>query len=185
MEHLGTVRLETERLDLRPFQLTDAPYLYKNWASDPEVVKYLTWSVHDSVNFSEKLIEQWIQNYRDLSHYHWAIVLKEIDEPIGSISVVDQKGTMVHIGYCMGKKWWNRGLMTEALREIVRFFLEDVGVYRVESEFDSRNIGSGRVMEKSGLIYEKEFKDKTISNLGPGTSVLMSINRKQWNERSV
>lgn len=187
MKHLGTVTLETDRLILRQFKPEDIPLAYKNWTSDTKIVPYLTWPVHDSVEVTEEIISEWIKNYKNPSFYQWSIVLKEIGEPIGSISVVDQSDdeSMVHIGYCLGSPWWNQGLMTEALREVLRFFFEDVGIKRLESEYDTRNPGSGRVMEKAGLIYDREFKGKEISNLGPGTSRLMSMNDKQWNQRSV
>lgn len=54
----------------------------------------------------------------------WAIVLKEINEPIGTISAVDVDNATekIHIGYCLGSKWWNIGLMSEALKVVIKFF---------------------------------------------------------------
>ena len=49
MEHKGTVTLETPRLILRRLTLADAEPMYRNWASDPEVTKFLTWPTHSSV----------------------------------------------------------------------------------------------------------------------------------------
>ena len=43
MRHCGTQLLETERLILRRFEIGDAEAMYRNWASDPDVTKYLTW----------------------------------------------------------------------------------------------------------------------------------------------
>ena len=85
--------------------------------------------------------------------YQWAITLKENgEEPIGSISVVskDDSIEMVHIGYCIGRKWWHRGVTSEALKEVIRFFMEDVQVNRVESRHDPRNANSGKVMKNAG-----------------------------------
>ena len=48
MQHCGTKRLETERLILRRYVSEDAAAVYKNWASDDEVTKYLTWPTHKS-----------------------------------------------------------------------------------------------------------------------------------------
>ena len=56
MKHLGTKVLETKRLILRPFTISDAPAMYKNWASDDEVTKFLTWPSHASVQVSEEVI---------------------------------------------------------------------------------------------------------------------------------
>ena len=48
MKHLGSKVLTTERLVLRPFRADDAEAMFNNWASDPEVTKYLTWTPHKS-----------------------------------------------------------------------------------------------------------------------------------------
>ena len=50
MKHCGTQIIETERILLRRFSKDDAEAMYRNWASDPEVTKYLTWPAHISVN---------------------------------------------------------------------------------------------------------------------------------------
>lgn len=50
MKHLGTKKLETKRLILRRFEIEDANAMYKNWASDLEVSKYLTWPPHSSIH---------------------------------------------------------------------------------------------------------------------------------------
>ena len=153
MKHLGTVTLETERLILRRFESSDAEAMFNNWASDAEVTKFLTWPAHSDVSVSKAVIGSWIPLYNNLNHYSWAIVLKEISQPIGSIAVVDQRDDirMVHIGYCIGRKWWRQGYASESLAELIRFFFEDVGVNRIESRHDPRNPNSGKVMQKCGL----------------------------------
>lgn len=108
MKHCGTQHLETERLILRRFESKDAVAMYKNWASDDDVTKYLMWQTHSSPEVSQCVTESWVNSYCDDKFYQWAIVLKDgVDEPIGSISVVNMNEavSMVHIGYCIGKKW--------------------------------------------------------------------------------
>jgi ribosomal-protein-alanine N-acetyltransferase len=61
---------------------------------------------------------------------------------------------MVHIGYCVSRAWWRRGVTSEALGAVIQFFFEEVGVNRVESRHDPRNPNSGRVMLKCGMKYE-------------------------------
>ena len=88
MNHLGTKRLYTERLILRPFVKDDAEPMFNNWANDSEVTKYLTWPPHNSVEITKRVLSDWISAYSDPRTYQWAIVPKELDEPIGSISAV-------------------------------------------------------------------------------------------------
>ena len=148
MHHIGTQVLSTERLTLRPFTLADAPAMFRNWASDPEVTKYLTWPTHPDVETSEKVLREWVALYREPDFYQWAIVPKDYDEPIGSIAAVrvDNNVQSVHIGYCIGRRWWRQGYTSEAMQEMLRFFFEDVGVNRIDSRHDPRNPNSGRVM---------------------------------------
>jgi ribosomal-protein-alanine N-acetyltransferase len=168
MTHKGTVKLETERLILRRFAPDDVEAMYRNWASDPEVTKYLMWPTHSDVSVSKEVIDSWLPLYKSLNHYSWAIVLKELGEPIGSIAAVRQTDEikMVHIGYCIGRKWWNCGYTSEALAELVRFFFEDVGVNRIESRHDPRNPNSGKVMVKCGLKYEGTMRQNDTNNQG-------------------
>ena len=107
MKHCGTQRIETERLLLRRFLIEDADAMYHNWASDPEVTKFLTWQSHDSVETSSEILEDWIFNYNDNYYYNWAIVLKNHgSDPIGNIAAnsINDDISMIHLGYCLGKK---------------------------------------------------------------------------------
>jgi RimJ/RimL family protein N-acetyltransferase len=60
----------------------------------------------------------------------------------------------LEFGYVMARAWWGQGLMTEALTEIVRWGLSQPAIFRISAVCDVDNIGSARVMEKSGLICE-------------------------------
>ncbi|MGF0110246.1 GNAT family N-acetyltransferase [Clostridium sp. SGI.024] len=169
MKDLGTKTIETERLILRRFKMEDAEAMYKNWASDAEVTKFLTWPPHSSNEVTKKVLQDWINNYEKDDFYQWAIILKENgEEPIGTISVVDkdEEVNMVHIGYCIGTKWWNRGVTSEALMAIIKFFIKEVGVNRVESRHDPNNPNSGKVMMKCGMKYEGTMRQADINNQG-------------------
>jgi ribosomal-protein-alanine N-acetyltransferase len=73
---------------------------------------------------------------------------------------------MVHIGYCIGKKYWNQGITSEALNRIIKFFFEEVGVNRIESRHDPNNPNSGKVMKKCGMKYEGTIRQADINNQG-------------------
>ena len=169
MKHLGTKVLETKRLILRPFTISDAPAMYKNWASDDEVTKFLTWPSHASVQVSEEVIADWVSHYEEGNYYSWAIVCKENGaEPIGSIAAVSQNEQIrtAEIGYCMGKSWWGKGIMAEALVEVIRFFMEEVEFNRVSARHDANNPNSGKVMQKSGMHYVGIMRQADMNNQG-------------------
>jgi len=183
MKHMGTRELESDRLILRRFSLDDDKAMYNNWANDPEVTKYLRWPHHETVDISRMVLEDWTSQYGRAGYYQWAIVLKgNGKEPIGCIGVVgsDEATKMVHIGYCLGKRWWRQGIMSEALALLVKFFFEEVGMNRVESQHDPKNPNSGKVMVKCGLQYEGTRRDADWSNQGICDSAMYAILAKDY-----
>lgn len=183
MNHKGTLRIDTENLILRKFKLSDAEAMYKNWASDSEVTKFLTWNPIDSVEVSKSIIEGWVDEYKNNNIYQWAIVPKNNgDEPIGAISVVrqDEEVSMVQVGYCIGRQWWNKGITSEALSALIKFFINEVNVNRIEARFDPRNLNSGKVMMKCGMKYEGTMRKADKNNQGICDSVMYSLLAEEY-----
>ena len=168
MKHLGTKQIETSRLLLRRFVPEDAQAMYANWASDPEVTKYLTWPTHTGVEVSQAVLADWVSHYGEENYYQWAIVPKELGQPIGSIAAVHMNDRVgrVEIGYCIGKNWWHQGIMSEALGAVIDFFLIEVGANRVEACHDPHNPHSGAVMAKCGMSFEGIQRQAGINNQG-------------------
>ena len=169
MKHCGTQTLETKRLILRRFTVRDADAMYTNWASDPEVTRYLTWPAHSGVETSRAVLADWTAAYAQESCYQWAIVLKDrADEPVGSIGAVDVSDDIaaVQIGYCLGRRWWHQGIMSEALGAVMDFFFDAVGCNRVAGRHDPRNPHSGMVMQKCGMKYEGTQRSADRNNQG-------------------
>lgn len=182
MNHKGTTIIETERLILRPFTMSDAEPMYRNWASDPEVTKYLTWPTHSSMEVSEKVLESWCPHNEDVENYQWAIVLKEINEPIGSIAVVKLNNDIesADIGNCMGRNWWGQEIMPEALTAIIDFFFNEVGLNRIAAAHDVNNPKSGRVMQKAGMTYEGTWRAAGRNNIGVVDEAWYSILKNEY-----
>ena len=182
MKHLGTKRMETARLVLRPFVKEDAPAMYRNWASDPEVTKFLSWPTYKTVDTAYEILNIWVSQYRDDTFYQWAIELKEIGEVIGSISVVnfDERVDMAEIGFCIGRSWWGQGIMTEAFQAVIDFLFGEVGVLRIEAGHDPNNPTSGAVQRKCGLKYEGTLRRSIRSNQGITDKTVMAILKEEW-----
>ena len=169
MKHLGTKRLETGRLILREFTFEDAQAMYDNWVNDDEVIKYLMWPKHSCVEDTKIVLGDWIVQYKKKDYYQWAIALKDDPmNPIGSIGVVhnDHRTKMGHIGYCISRSLWNKGITSEALAEVIKFLILEVGMNRIESRHDPRNINSGKVMMKCGMKCEGTMRQADWNNQG-------------------
>lgn len=179
----GTVNLTTKRLCLRRFSKNDAKHMYENWASNPKVTRYVTWFPHKSVEETQNIINNWVNEY-SLSHvYQWAIELKEISEPIGSIGVVrmNEDKQSCEMGYCIGEKFWNKGYTSEALSAILQFLFEEVGFNRIAACHDVRNPNSGKVMEKCGLQYEGTMREVGFTKEGDKLTLsYYSILKREW-----
>lgn len=181
MNHIGTQYIETERLILRQFALADAQAMFDNWASDGEVTKFLTWPTHADVSVTEGILGEWVSQYGDDIYYNWAIVLKEHGpEPVGNINVAHwhENGDTPEIGYCMGRRWWHRGIMTEALGAVLDFLFERVGVEQIAALHDTNNPHSGGVMRKCGMTFQGIREKSDRNNQGVCDAAHYSIERE-------
>ena len=182
MNHLGTQSLETKRLILRPFTEADAPAMFRNWASDPLVTEYLIWSAYTAESDVADYLRSVVKQYERADCYEWAIVLKELGEPVGSIGVVNLREMIeaAEIGYCIGRRWWRRGIVPEAVTAVMRFLFEQVGVNRIEAKHDVRNPASGTVMKKCGMTYEGTLRQGARYNQGLCDAALYSILKEEF-----
>ena len=182
MNHFGTRTIETPRLILRQFTEQDAEPMFRNWANDPEVTKYLTWVPHPNVDVTRAIIKMWTDSYKDPEFYQWAIVPKDLGEPIGSISVVAMvnERNILSIGYCIGRKWWHQGITSEAFAALIKFGFEEMGANRIEARHNVNNPNSGKVMKKCGLSYEGTLRQAASDNTGLVDLSVWSILRSEY-----
>ena len=182
LTHKGTQTIETSRLTLRRAVCEDAEPMFRNWASDPEVTKYLTWPTYEKVETAHQILNLWASEYEKPNYYQWMIVLKELGEPIGSISVVRQNDRVeeAEIGYCIGSHWWHRGIVPEALTAVIMYLFEEVGMNRVAARHDPNNPNSGRVMRKCGMKYEGTHRACDRNNQGICDAAQYAILRSEW-----
>lgn len=160
-DYLKTKCIETERLLLRKVKKEDAEAMFNNWASDPEVTKYITWSTHENIEITKQIINFWLEEEQDPKTFRFMITLKNSCELIGSIDVVGYIDNNPEIGYCLSRKYWNKGFITEACKAFVKY-LFDKGYKQIVIEADVNNIASNRVIEKCGFTFshqeEKEHR---------------------------
>ncbi len=144
--------IETERLILREFKLGDEYEMFSNWASDPEVVKYLTWPIHENIEVTRSIIQSWVNQYQDPTTIRYGITLKDSGELIGGIDVVKYIDGVPEVGYCMAKKCWNKGIMTEVFSAF-KDYLFTLGFEKIMIRAEVPNIGSNRVIQKNGFQF--------------------------------
>jgi ribosomal-protein-alanine N-acetyltransferase len=181
--HKGTKELETERLILRRFTIGDVTQMFKNWASDAEVTKYLRWTPYTNVDDLRGYLEETIRHYKNPEMYYWAIQIKN-GECIGAINAqVSDNDFRAEIAYCIGRAFWGNGYMTEAAKEVIRFLFEEVGVNRIEAYHSVNNPGSGAVMKKAGMTWEGCSKQKYYCSMGFQDCDLYGIIKEDYERR--
>lgn len=145
-------RIAGPRLLLRLPVPDDARTLFLRVARDPEVTKYLLWTPHPNVAATRRVITERL-NVEDHART-WIIVQRHSDEIIGMISGRLSLRHSVEIGYCIGRRWWGKGLMSEALSMLIATLSADPDVYRVWATCHVDNERSVRLLERAGFTLE-------------------------------
>ena len=147
--------MQTERLVLRAWRESDAGELFR-YASDPDVGPIAGWPPHRSAEESLQVIREVFS-----SPQVFAICLKEKDAPVGCISLklngqtdMTEKDDECELGYWLGKPFWGRGLMPEAVREMLRHAFEDLKMQKVWAGYYEGNERSRRVQLRCGFRYQ-------------------------------
>ncbi|MGE1209620.1 GNAT family N-acetyltransferase [Bacillus pumilus] len=99
--------------------------------------------------------------------YMHGIFLNETDALIGTISLSSvERGPIegAWLGYVLDEKHGGKGYMTEAIRLIIDYAFEELHLHRIEAGVKPSNIGSIRVLEKSGFENEGLNRKKVKIN---------------------
>ena len=175
--------IETERLILRPFELTDLDDFFE-YASVEGTGEMAGWPHHDSRETSLGILEHFIAEDKT-----FAVCLKENGKVIGSLGVekygledklsefFSYKGR--EIGYVLSRDYWGRGLMPEAVKAVIDYLFDECGMdFLLCGHFDF-NRQSARVQEKCGFRpYRKLVMDTAMGTKEPGELSLMTNPRK-------
>jgi RimJ/RimL family protein N-acetyltransferase len=152
--------IKTNRLLLRPFQLSDANDVQR-LAGDFEIADTTLFIPHP---YENGVAEQWIRTHEEKfkqgQEFIFAITLRSTAELIGSIGlVINKKHEKAELGYWIGKPYWNKGYATEAAGVMLKFGFEDLELGRIHAHYFARNPASGKVMEKLGMQHEGTLRN--------------------------
>ena len=144
--------LSTERLTLRKIAVCDARDMFSYSCLD-EVTKYLLWDAHPTEEYTKNYIEYLQERYAAGDFYDFAIVSKETDRMIGTVgfTTFDLPNRSAEVGYVVSPSYQGRGYATEALKRLISFGFEILGLSRISAVCMDGNAASLRVMEKCGL----------------------------------
>lgn len=177
MNHSGTNIIETERLILRPFLISDCDDMLINWIANPKIQEEYGEPIYTTKADVNKLLETWIFNYRNLDFYRWAIIEKDCNQNIGQIAFckVYSDCKTAEIEYCIGENYWGKGYSGEALEAILNYTFEKTEFTKLEAYHREANPKSGRVLEKSKMAKTDNVQRFIRENKLPHGEVCYSI----------
>ncbi len=147
--------LTTSRLILRRMCVEDAEDMYA-YARRSEVTRYLLWSPHPDIYYTRDYLRYLMTRYAAGSFYDWGVVCKEDGRMIGTcgFSCFDFAHDAAEIGYVLNPDYRGCGFAPEAVRTVLAFGFDHLGLHRIEARFMEGNTPSLRVMQKVGMQFE-------------------------------
>lgn len=159
--------LRTERLRLRKAKLSDAEPIFRQYAQDPQVTKYVSWRGHVDLDETRQYVRMCLLAWDVGKAFHWVIERNEDKQVIGMM-IARAGGEKWELGYVLARAYWGRGYMTEVLKALIAWALKQPEIYRIWAVCDVDNIASARAMEKAGMQREGTLRRWSVHpNLGP------------------
>ena len=156
-------QIKTERLLLRPFELSDAPKV-REMAGEKAIADT---TLNIPYPYEKGMAEEWISTHQpkfetgELANF--AVVLKATHELVGAIGLtINKKFKRAELGYWIGRQYWNNGYCTEAGHAIIKYGFDNLDLHKIIATYLTRNPASGKVMEKLGMTKEGIFKEHVI-----------------------
>lgn len=180
------ISLETKRLILRDYTDDDEDIYFK-LRSDSQTMYYLQdIQIHDK----EQAKQDFENVLRDMENsnrqfYFFHMEEKETHQQLGSVGYTvtgdTPFGKLVHAGYFIYPQFWNQGYTTEAFARIIEFAFQENHVYRITTGCLAENVGSERVMQKCGMIKERELVDYEWHDGKMKTRLEYRLLKSEWN----
>ena len=152
--------LNTERLLLRAMHPMDAEDMF-DYAKRPEVTKYLLWREHESIYFTKDYLNYIQSRYALGDFYDWSVIERESGRMIGTcgFTKIDTANNSAEIGYVLNPDFHRRGYGSEAVKRILEFGFEELGLNRIEARFMQGNEASLALMKSVGMTFEGYMRD--------------------------
>ncbi|MGD8346103.1 MAG: GNAT family protein, partial [Lysobacterales bacterium] len=178
--------LKTARLQLRPLQREDA-LAYLELFSDSKTMAFWSNEAIGSLAEAEAMLLQDIEWVESGDALCWGIALPETDRLVGKISLYffSRQNRRAETGYILDRRYWRRGLMTEALGAVLDFAFDELDLHRVEADVDVAHTASLALLEKFGFTNEGLFRERWFVHGKWHDSVMLGLLAPDYKRRSV
>jgi [ribosomal protein S5]-alanine N-acetyltransferase len=174
--------LETPRLILRQVQMGDLQAMHK-MRTDSAIMAYMDTEIPKTINDTQKKIEQELDSFSKGNSVYWAITLKDTNEMVGGAGYwrITKEHFRAEIGYQLMQQYWRKGYSLEALKSIIQFGFEKMGLHSIEGNVNPKNDPSIKLLEKLGFKQEAYFKENFYYNGKFLDSLIYSLLVSNWN----
>ena len=174
-------RLETERLILRKLSRFDAQAIYEI-RNDYQVTKYNIGDAYTNLEQARVLIKNIQGEFVERKTIRWGITLKPNDKIIGMVgfNYWDRQDHRSAIGFDLRQDQWRKGIMTEAVRAVLRFGFQNMGLNRIEADASIYNVGSITLLQKVGFIQEGIEREQYYEDGNYHDLALFALLKRDW-----
>ncbi|RAI99379.1 ribosomal-protein-alanine N-acetyltransferase [Chitinophaga skermanii] len=173
-------KLQTKRLSLVPITMKHLEDIFALF-SDEHVTRFYNLHTFKQLQDAQPFIEFYIKKFNEKSGIRWGITLEDSPQIIGTIGFNNfTKNHRANIGYDLQSKYWNKGILTEALQRVVNFGFEHLAVNRIEAEVMIGNLASEKVLLKNGFTREAVLHDWMLFNNQHYDMTMFSLLKSQY-----
>ena len=156
--------LETERLVLREFELSDAQQFFE-LNNNPKVLRYTGNEPFPSLEESKEFIHNY-SAYSDFGYGRWAVVLKSSNIFIGWCGLkFHPQENYTDLGFRFFEKYWNQGFATESSRGVIKYAFETLDLTKLVARVEQENTASIKVLYKLGFKQTNSIKFNNVQGL--------------------
>lgn len=176
--------LETPRLSLRKILPEDEEDMYE-YSKDPETSKFLLWEPHNSRDFTRAHLKYLQVQYQKASFFDWALVLKETGKMIGTCGFTEiyEREKRAEIGYVIAPIFHRQGYAPEALRRVMEYGFDSLGLLSLSGRLMEDNKASEKVLTRLGFQPD-ESKRESIYKRGKKQRILTyTLTKEEYQNR--
>ncbi len=173
--------IQTERLDLTSLSFLDAENFYQ-LRSNVEFIKYLGIYPLKSISDAEEHIEKLLYNYQLKNGLSWKISLKSSRNLIGYVGywTIDYQHFNAEIGFGLHPQYQGKGIMSEAIKAIVNFGFEKLGLHSIKANVDQYNKASIQLLINNNFRKEAHFRENYFFDGEFIDSLFYCIIKSDW-----
>jgi len=175
--------LTTGRLNLVQISKNHTESYYDIMSRD-EVTKYYGMDSLNTIEDAKRIITSMNATFESNKGIRWAILLKETETFIGTIGLnnLNLWSKKAEIGYELHPLYWNKGITTEAVKEVLRYSFEELNLFRMGAVTYPQNETSIHLLQRLGFKKEGTLRGYLYQNKQNYDACVFSLLRTEWKQ---